>query len=321
MRRTLTTKMARTRAPILLISGLALAGCQDGEFRMPNFLNGGNASAPTQTVAGAVTEERDVEAPDVFSVTDQGLWDGRPSLGGVWVAHPDVPEPERVIIRNETTGAFVIGALFRRERENPGPVLQVSSDAAEELGMLADSPTTISVVALRREAAPVAPPIADADPGFDTAETVDPAAPAQVTAAPLDPVDDTIAAPSGDTAATGAPLGAPLDASVDPLAGAAAAIAAAEANAAATPAPAPAPVSSLSRPFIQIGIFSVETNANRAATQLINAGLDANVLAQNSQGRAFWRVIVGPALTEGARAAALNEAKGLGFTDAYFVTD
>ena len=29
------------------------------------------------------------------------------------------------------------GALFRRERENPGPILQVSSDAANALDMLA----------------------------------------------------------------------------------------------------------------------------------------------------------------------------------------
>ena len=36
------------------------------------------------------TEIRDVERPDIFSVTENALWDGRPSLGGVWVAHPDV---------------------------------------------------------------------------------------------------------------------------------------------------------------------------------------------------------------------------------------
>ena len=37
-----------------------------------------------------------VEAPDVFQVAEAGLWDGRPSLGGIWVAHPDVTQPERV---------------------------------------------------------------------------------------------------------------------------------------------------------------------------------------------------------------------------------
>ena len=46
--------------------------------------------------------ERDVEAPEVFQVTEKALWDGRPSLGGVWVAHPDSDQPERVIIRNKT---------------------------------------------------------------------------------------------------------------------------------------------------------------------------------------------------------------------------
>ena len=45
-------------------------------------------------------------------------------------------EPERVIIRNQQNGQFVIGALFRRERETPGPRLQVSSDAAAALEML-----------------------------------------------------------------------------------------------------------------------------------------------------------------------------------------
>ena len=98
----------------------------------------------------------DVQAPEVFQVTEEGLWDGRPSLGGVWVAHPDVADPERVLIRNEATGATVVGALFRRERDVPGPALQVSSDAAEALAMLAGAPEVLSVTALRREAA--APP-------------------------------------------------------------------------------------------------------------------------------------------------------------------
>ncbi len=56
----------------------------------------------------------------MFQVTDEGLWDGRPSLGGVWVAHPDVVDPERVIIRNTATGSFRDrGAVHRRERDNP----------------------------------------------------------------------------------------------------------------------------------------------------------------------------------------------------------
>jgi len=99
--------------------------------------------------------ERDVEAPDVVNISEPGLWDGRPSLGGIWVAHPEAKDPEKVIIRNPQNGKFVIGALFRREREFSGPMLQLSSDAADALGILAGQPTNVSVVALRRQSVPV----------------------------------------------------------------------------------------------------------------------------------------------------------------------
>ena len=102
--------------------------------------------------------ERDVEAPDVVNISEAGLWDGRPSLGGIWVAHPDAKDPEKVIIRNPQNGKFVIGALFRREREFSGPSLQLSSDAADALGILAGQPTKVSVVALRRQSVPVETP-------------------------------------------------------------------------------------------------------------------------------------------------------------------
>ena len=163
---------------------------------------GGQQGAAVDATTGSSTRlvERDVEAPDVFAVTDQGLWDGRPSLGGVWVAHPSAQDPERVIIRNEANGRFVIGALFRRERDNPGPALQVSSDAASALGLLAGAPATLNVTALRREEvaegaqdAPAA--IATGSVDYDSAVATSPlaappqAAPAAVaTSAPPAPV-------------------------------------------------------------------------------------------------------------------------------------
>ena len=120
----------------ILAIGL-LAGCdENGKFSLPLPQSQADASTASSTRTTKLVE-RDVEAPDVFSVTDQGLWDGRPSLGGVWVAHPDVTDPERVIVRNEANGKFVIGALFRKERDLPGPKLQISSDAAAALGILA----------------------------------------------------------------------------------------------------------------------------------------------------------------------------------------
>lgn len=127
-------------------------------------VEGGGSASGTQGQTSASTSAfraaggRDVEAPEVFQVTDSGLWDGRPSLGGVWIASPDAVDPERVVIVNPATGKSVNGALFRRERDNPGPPLQISSDAAEALGILAGQPTTIRVTALRkRDEAPPAP--------------------------------------------------------------------------------------------------------------------------------------------------------------------
>ena len=139
---------------------LAVSACTEGN-QIAFLKPAGSAGEAQLPLSQSTTKlvERDVEAPDVFSETEAGLWDGRPSLGGVWVAHPDVTDPERVIIRNEANGKFVIGALFRRERDIPGPRMQASSDAAAALGMLAGAPVRLNVTALRREE--VAPPAAE----------------------------------------------------------------------------------------------------------------------------------------------------------------
>jgi hypothetical protein len=162
-------KRSAVRGMLLMGALSALTACQDGNFQ---FLN---AKPDAEGAAGGTRSvklvERDVEAPDVFQVTEAGLWDGRPSLGGVWVAHPDVIEPERVIIRNTTNDKFVIGALFRRERENPGPRLQVSSDAAAALGVLAGKPVQLNVTALRREQVEQTPPPAPEPKAEAKAET------------------------------------------------------------------------------------------------------------------------------------------------------
>lgn len=293
-----------------VLAALILTGCGEGAGTF-DFLQPKPKPDSEEVSAQATTTklvERDVEAPDVFQVTESGLWDGRPSLGGVWVAHPDVTEPERVIIRNTANSKFVIGALFKRERENPGPKIQVSSDAADALGMLAGAPAQLNVTALRREEAPVEEP-----------------APA--------PTEDLASASAVETQA------------LDPVAGAAAAIEEAEAapavatttaaasTTAPTTAPAPAPTptpaptqparatSSLSKPFIQIGIFSVEQNARNTATAMRQNGMVPTVLEQKSSGKKFWRVIVGPATSTSERSTLLKQVKGIGFEDAYPVTN
>lgn len=285
------------KAAVFSAGLLVLTGCDETvEFNLFKPKPGGADAAAGQAAGSTSTRlvERDVEAPEVFQVTDMGLWDGRPSLGGVWVAHPEVQDPERVIIRNTANSKFVIGALFRRERENPGPVLQVSSDAAAALGMLAGAPAELNVTALRREEAPEEVPEAEFVPVEDlaAADTVE--------ATPLDPV-----------------------------AGAAAAIDEAEAAdtaVAAAPAPAPEPkpepqASSLEKPYIQIGIFSVEQNANNTATAMRQAGMVPTVKQHSASGKPFWRVIVGPAASTSERSVLLKKIKGIGFSDAYPVTN
>lgn len=277
----------RIRILALGLSLVFLAACEDGAG-VP-FLQPKDKEATTETRSTKLVE-RDVEAPDVFQVTEAGLWDGRPSLGGVWVAHPDVKEPERVIIRNASNDKFVIGALFRRERDIPGPRIQASSDAAAALGMLAGAPVQLNVTALRREEVQEEPVV---DPA--TADTASLEELPEVSETPLDPVAGAAAAIEASAPAAQQP---------------------------APPAPSAAPkpkTSSLDKPYIQIGIFSVEENAKRAADQMRAAGMVPTVRQESTNGKPFWRVVVGPAQSKSERTALLDQVKSTGFSDAYAV--
>lgn len=288
MKRLLEVNGKPIRTAALILTLAVVAGCGEGTnmaFFQPNDRTAETGSHPGQTTK---LVERDVEAPDVFQVTEAGLWDGRPRFSGVWVAHPDVSDPHRVIIRNSANGKFVIGALWQRKREMPGPRIEVSSEAAAALGMLAGAPVELNVTALIRET------------------VQDEAAVAAVLA-------DT----SGEITET----------PIDPIAGAAAAIAGAEAIPAVIEQPAieqtvaaPKP-SSLAKPYIQIGIFNVKSNAERSASQMRTAGMVPTVLEHLSNGEPFWRVIIGPATRKSERSALLKQIKTAGFSDAYFVTN
>ena len=118
------------------------------------------SAAPAEATAAS-------EAPaGTFRLQAVGVWDGRPSLGGAWVAHADVDAPRKVVITNDETGESVRGALFRRGEVEPGPEIQVSSEAAEALGLAADAPTPLTIVATEQQIAveESAGPAADAAP-------------------------------------------------------------------------------------------------------------------------------------------------------------
>lgn len=182
-----------------------------------------------------------------FHAAERAVWDGQPSLGGVWVASPTVQDPARVILRNPANGKSVVGALFRREQIKPGPALQISADAAAALGIRAGKATPITVTALR-----------GAEPA----------------------TDDAIAE---------------------------------------TPKPGPAPAVTpppVDAARVQIGIFSREANARRAADRLLEAGLAATVTPGQGPGQPHWSVTASGA---GPAAALVTRIKGLGFADAYLL--
>ncbi len=421
------TRPGPKRLAYLALTLTVLSGCEDilQEAEKPEE-NSNKTELLPEVASGS---QRDVEAPEVFQVTEAGLWDGRPSLGGIWVAYPEVSQPERVVITNTANNKSVTGALFRRERNLPGPAIQVSSAAAEQLEMLAGAPTKVSVVALRRETVKESQP-EDApkpeDEATDTAAVSDAAAtdapsaantekPAKpkwwqkkapaaaagtavvaaeaessaneategsetttdAAAAAEDPAEPAekkpakrkwwqkkepaAAAAAGATvaaagAATGgadvtadvaaaaaapalsdAPVEAPAEkpakrkwwqkkdpaeiteTPLDPIEGAASAIDATEAVPAAAAATGAA--SSLSKPFVQIGTFSVEANANTAAEKVRRNGMSTVVRELKTENKTVWRVLVGPAATRAERKAIQKDVKDLGFKDAFTVSD
>ncbi len=246
------------------------------------------STEPQETTVTVI--EQEVEAPEVFHTVEAGLWDGRPSLGGIWVAHPDTLDPEQVIIRNTANGKFVIGSLFIRERAVPGPRLQVSSNAAVALELLAGQPVELSVTALRKREIELAPATV-AEPTVTPIEVADTAE---------DALDEVLA---GSAAPEFRPTEEPITI-----------VSSTETTVATTQ------VSSLEKPYIQLGIFGVETNASNTATAMRLDGISTTIKEYEANGKTFWRVLVGPAANASERRAFLNKVREKGFADAYFVS-
>ncbi|NRB33828.1 MAG: SPOR domain-containing protein [Rhodobacteraceae bacterium] len=270
-----------------------LAGCLEdtNSTQSPGFATGGVSTATSWNADSPRTKVASDEelAPNVFSVQDDGIWDGRPSLGGVWVSHEDATTPERVLVTDPATGKSVVAALFRRLPGQAGPSVRVSSEAAGILGMTPGAPTTLDVVALKRTGAAAAPEAAEA-----TADGTTP--PASSPADTENSVAETASAAA--TAIAASPSSEPQQ----------------------TPAPetaAPANASDANVPFVQIGLFSVEENARSAATQLADTGLPVQVDKVTSGSASFWRLRVGPLATQQAVTKALADIKAMGFSDAY----
>ena len=332
-------------AAIFLATAFVVTGCEEFENSLAG--PGDGEEAATLGPDEPRVEVRDVDRPDVFSVTESGLWDGRPSLGGVWVAHPDVTDPERVKVTNTKTGKTIAGALFRRVRSIPGPRIQVSSDAAAELGMLAGQPAELRIIAVRQEEIIIEPqplPLSDenvaedeAAAASDEATSAEPQGESAEAELATEEAAETprrrgfwgrfrdslrnkpeeeLEEESLEAEATTESAAAPEveTAPLDPVASAAAAAI----DEAERTEPQPAPTSSgLKNPYIQVGLFSVEENASAAAASLRQAGIVPQVRGQESGGKTFWRVFVGPMTSADDQAALLAQIKRLGYSDAF----
>lgn len=281
-----------TTAPLVAI--MLLAGCEEGGVNLPSFGNGQGAQttdgADLNLPDGVELVERDVEAPNVYNRTDKALWGGRPSLGGVWVAHPDVGEPTRVIIRNLDNDTSVVGALFRREVESSGPAFQISSDAAEELKITPGKAVQLRVTALVREQGPAGDPNAVEQP---------PEAPPELANAQEAP------------AVESAPIAAATPAAAAPVAEAAPALDISAIDAAVTEAAATTPT-----PYVLAAEIRNDEEANSEADLLRAAGLNVEVRKQRRFFRSTNRILVGPATTTDELSDLVIAVKNAGYADA-----
>jgi cell division septation protein DedD len=223
------------------------------------------------------------------------------------VAYPAITDPERVIIRNRANGETVIGALFRRERENPGPKIQLSSDAAVALGIVAGTPTEISIVVLRREEVVVDVPT-PADAVVDENMTI----PARRGPQPAPVAAPVAVAPVTDSAASFAAI---VEQTLDDVAAPADGAEGVAAPVATEPR---GGLFRLRKPYIQIGTFAEQENADTLVEELTAAGIQAQTQANDAENPTMWRVISGPYAQRSERTAQLRIIKGLGYTDAFF---
>ncbi len=255
-----------------LVASTVLTACDPNSF---SFATRPPVAAEGETVTIVA---RDVEAPEVFQETANGLWDGRPTLGGVWASHPRASQPERAIIRNPANGQFVVGTLFPGQPVGANAPFALSSEAARALGIPAGATLPVAVTALRPEKASTVATATEAQPG-----------PAPQ---PASPAGASVPAPKG------------LDTDTAPVETAA-----------------PAPSGSLpAKPYVQIGIFSVEANARGTASALNAQGISTKVTKMEIDGKPFWRVVAGPATSDAEKQSLLKKVKSQGFADAYFVT-
>lgn len=349
-------RMAISVVPVSI--ALSLAGCAEIELSAETYkkLNRPNqpatASAPAQPAVSAPARNGSIDPtlqpdPRAFHATGFALWDGTPTLSGIWIAHPMADIARRVRLTNGENGIQTDAAMFRRDPKLSGPRILVSSDAARILGLEAGHATGITIEGLSRRVFAETASSATQQPGLASTEVppggaaAEPAAPTVAAAPPAPPTAPDTAPPNPATAEPAAPEitreparpdspppasdenisqstpGAPARASTQPPVNTAA-----QQQAAGTgdPAPEPAPEASGNiadgRYFIQAGVFGEPGNATRLVAKLRAADLPAKKMPLILGERRFTRVLIGPYRTNAERNTALEIVRKLGPADA-----
>jgi len=292
---------------LVLACSFTLSACIDGTTT--------NTQSPDQSSATkSVGKKSEVAAPEVFSANDRAVWDGRPTLGGLWVAHPKADTPSRATITNIASGKTITGALWSKTPGIPGPPFTVSSDLAAALGMQAGTPVELRVVALK-DVVKAAPEPAEVEIVEEQKATSTPSE-----SDDAEQEDAAVAAASAEAVIEDEkPKRKPFR-----LFGRRADKAEKEEEAAAEPTepdvtPQPETTSGTGR-AVQVGLFSDKANADAVAAQLNKAGFGSKLVSgKSSSGAAFWRVLTGPATDKAAETKLLSDVKALGFKDAYLV--
>ncbi|WP_157982259.1 hypothetical protein [Oceanicella sp. SM1341] len=245
----------RSRTLVVLLAVLSgTSGCAEMEIAAEMIKvsgRSGQASAPPRQ-AGPAAAAQERRAPDVFADSATGRWNGRETIGGVWIAHPDAADPTRVVVTDMQSGRSVVGAMFRRRAAEPGGGVQLSSAAARALGAPPNRAVPLEIVALAPHATRALVVPATPSAGRVTAQALPP----PDSAAPLAPPEAAaVAAASAPTTAgampgrdagrsAGAPPGVPAATGAMPSAGAGASAAAPE-HMASRPAPRATPALAL----------------------------------------------------------------------------
>ena len=191
------------------------------------------------------------EMPEILDISTSVSWDGKQTLGGNWISHPDVDSPERVLIKNIANGKSIVGAIFQQSKKTKSGSAQISSDAAKSLKIAKNEQTKVQIIAIKKTKS--------------TASSKKVDEPTQAERVKLD--------------------------------------------------------TKLEKPFIQVGIFGIQENADNTKDRMLQLSLSVNIIDFKIKGKPYWRVVAGPATTSESRNKMLKVVRSAGFTDAYFVSN